>query len=212
MPKKAIDYSKSCIYKICCRDPDITDIYIGSTTELTKRRYHHKSACINPNNRVKYNRPVYQYIRENGGWDNWEVVKIENYDCKCGEDLYKRERELFEILKPTLNKYRPNISAEELKELKKNCDKEYQQKNKVKIKEYKKGYYEKNKELRKICDKEYRKNNKDKIKEYREKNRESFRKKANEKITCECGSTINRGNLSTHRKTKKHIKLLEQQN
>jgi hypothetical protein len=165
MPKKAIDYSKSCIYKICCKDPDITDIYIGSTTELTKRRYKHKQSCVSPK-QVHHNLTVYKYIRDNGGWDNWEVVKIENYKCNCREDLFKRERELFEILKPTLNKNRPIIFVEE-----------------------KKKY-----------DKEYRQANKDEI-----------NKRKREKITCECGATVSRHGLSRHRKSKKHEKLLQQQ-
>ena len=29
-----VDYSKSVIYKLCCKDPTITDIYIGSTTNM----------------------------------------------------------------------------------------------------------------------------------------------------------------------------------
>jgi hypothetical protein len=32
-------------------------------------------------NSKKYNRKLYQTIRENGGWDNWRMVIIE----ECGE-------------------------------------------------------------------------------------------------------------------------------
>jgi hypothetical protein len=38
MPKTTIDYSKTVIYKIVCNDLDVKDIYIGSTTEFTKRK------------------------------------------------------------------------------------------------------------------------------------------------------------------------------
>ena len=31
------DYSKALIYKISCRDPSITDCYVGSTTNLIMR-------------------------------------------------------------------------------------------------------------------------------------------------------------------------------
>jgi len=40
------------------------------------------------------------------------------------------------------------------------------------------------------------------------KNRETRREKANEKIKCECGCLISRQNISTHKRSKKHIKLL----
>ena len=30
-----------------------------------------------------------------------------------------------------------------------------------------------------------------------------------EKITCECGYELNKNNMTRHRKTKKHIKLME---
>lgn len=207
MPRKAIDYSKSCIYKICCRDPDITDFYIGSTTELTKRRYGHKQCCINPN-QPAYNRPVYQYIRDNGGWDNWEVVKIENYDCNCSEDLCKRERELFEELKPTLNKNKPFISVVETKEF----YKEYHKANKDKRSQQSKKRYEENKDKMKKYSKEYYEENKDKkkkySKEYRENNKESITKKASQKITCECGAVISKSHKARHLETNKHKKLL----
>jgi hypothetical protein len=26
-------------------------------------------------------------LSENGGWDNWEVIKIEDCPCECDEDL-----------------------------------------------------------------------------------------------------------------------------
>ena len=211
MPRKAIDYTKSCLYKICCKDPDITDFYIGSTTDLTRRRCKHKQNCINPNT-LGYNSPVYQYIRENGGWDNWEVVKIENYDCNCSEDLCKRERELFEELKPTLNKIRPIILAEEREELKKDSSKKFYEKNKEQFKKYGKEYRENNKESISQYQKEYNIKNKESIsqsqKEYREKNKNKISQKNKEKVQCECGSVVSRGSLSRHCKNNKHKKLL----
>jgi hypothetical protein len=41
----------------------------------------------------------------------------------------------------------------------------------------------------------------------------SYRKKWNdEKIKCECGSSISRKHISTHKKTKKHLKYIEENN
>jgi len=42
MPRTPIDYSKSIIYKICCNDINIIDIYIGSTTNFITRKAEHK--------------------------------------------------------------------------------------------------------------------------------------------------------------------------
>ena len=61
------NYENSCIYKIK-HNEDYNDenIYIGSTCNLIRRRCYHKYCCNNENNK-KYNYPLYQYIRENGG-------------------------------------------------------------------------------------------------------------------------------------------------
>ena len=62
MPKTIPDYENSYIYKLCCRDATIEHIYIGSTTNMTKRKCHHKHICNNPN-RKEYNYNVYRHIR-----------------------------------------------------------------------------------------------------------------------------------------------------
>ena len=49
MPKLPIDYSKTIIYKIVCNDTNITDCYVGHTTDITRRKAHHKCSCNNPN-------------------------------------------------------------------------------------------------------------------------------------------------------------------
>ena len=50
MPKINIDYSKNVIYKIVCNDENVDYLYIGSTTNFTKRKNCHKSCCNNINN------------------------------------------------------------------------------------------------------------------------------------------------------------------
>ena len=56
------DYTKCCIYKMCCKDANIEEIYIGSTTNVIRRRCEHKSKCTNPNDK-DYNAYKYQFIR-----------------------------------------------------------------------------------------------------------------------------------------------------
>jgi len=44
MPRKIINYTNTIIYKIVCNDLNITDLYVGSTTDFTNRKYNHKSS------------------------------------------------------------------------------------------------------------------------------------------------------------------------
>ena len=88
MPKLPIDYSNTIIYKLVHKeDYEDTNVYIGSTSNFIKRRYCHKCCCLNKNNK-KYNMKKYQYIRANGGWEEWNMIEVEKYPC-----VDKREAE-----------------------------------------------------------------------------------------------------------------------
>lgn len=98
--------------------------------------------------------------------------------------------------------------------------KEYKEKNKDKIKEKNKKNYEKNKESALARNKKWRDNHKDEVvkasKEYYANNKEQLaikqkeyyekncKEKRKEKITCECGREVSRGNHTEHKKTKYH--------
>jgi predicted GIY-YIG superfamily endonuclease len=75
-----VNYNNSIIYKLCCKDPEITEIYVGSTTNFYRRKQKHKSTCNNSNDKG-YNLNIYQFIRDNGGWENWQMVEVERYKC-----------------------------------------------------------------------------------------------------------------------------------
>ena len=59
---------------------------------------------------------------------------------------------------------------------------------------------------------QYRVDNKDKSKEYykdyRIKNKEAISEKNKIKITCDCGAELRKVDISTHKKTKKHINFI----
>jgi len=115
MPRLPIDYSKTIIYKLCCLDQSITDIYIGHTTDFTKRKNAHKSDC----NRKKgkgYNYKVYQFIRNNGGFENWSMIQIEEYKCNNKREADARETFWMKELKSTLNSCQSFITKEERKQ------------------------------------------------------------------------------------------------
>ena len=102
MPKDTIDYSNTIIYKIYCNDTNVTDIYIGHTTNFVKRKYQHKTLCNN-SSKLK----IYDIIRNNGGWNNWNMVEIAKYSCQDVTEARIREQEHYELLKPSLNSVNP---------------------------------------------------------------------------------------------------------
>ena len=185
MPKIPIDYSKTIIYKLVCNDLSVTDCYVGHTTSFTKRKGMHKSRCCNENGKY-YNLKVYQFIRENGGWDNWNMVQVEEHCCSNKITAEARERYWYEELKGNLNIQYPARTkkewsdenkdkmkeqqkkwCEENKEKNKEKRKEYNEANKDKISKRQKEYNEINKERKKEYQKKYEEENKEKIKEYK---------------------------------------------
>jgi hypothetical protein len=107
MPKLPSNYQNTIIYKIVCNDLSISDIYVGYTTVFTKRKSLHKLTCNSKSNNY-YNRNVYNYIRENGGWDNFSMVEIEKYPCNDGNEARKRARFFYELLNAKLNCKKPS--------------------------------------------------------------------------------------------------------
>lgn len=154
-----VNYANSVVYKIMSLDPEIDDIFVGSTTAFRKRKHDHKKNCCNESSK-EYKRYVYQFIRNNGGWDNWAMVVVKAYpDITSKMELFNKELKWRKKLKETLN---------------------------IKIeKETTKGY---RKWLRKMAPAYY----------------------AREKIKCECGCMIGRSNISHHRKSKKHLELMNE--
>jgi hypothetical protein len=105
MPKNEIDYSNTIIYKIICKDEKISDVYVGHTTNFVKRKCLHKNSCNNLNNKLK----IYNIIRENGGWDNWDMIEIARYNCNDNREARIKEQEHYDLLKATLNSCPPYV-------------------------------------------------------------------------------------------------------
>ena len=127
--------------------------YIGSTMDLKKREYGHKSRCNNEKCN-EYNYQLYQMIRQNGGWNSFrmEVIQKFNYDITSVE-LRKKEQFYIQLLNPNMNEYNACLTEEERLEYHKqyykdNIErrKQHYQDNTEKIKEYKKQYQQANKE------------------------------------------------------------------
>jgi hypothetical protein len=178
MPRLAMDYSKTIIYKIVCNDLNVKDCYVGHTINMTKRKCSHKSHCNNENDKA-HNLKIYQIIRENGGWDNWSMLLVEKFPCKDKYEACKREREVYEELEAKMNTFRPYRTQEELKE--------YREEHKEELKQY---------------NKQYREEHKEEIKQYREKYYQEHKEKIKEKVECKyCSKLLSNHNMSRHHKT-----------
>jgi hypothetical protein len=174
MPRAAMDYGKTNIYKIVCNDLTIKDCYVGHTINMTERKCAHKTHCNNEKDK-RYNFKIYQIIRENGGWDNWNMVLVEKFPCNNRQEACKREREVLEELDAKMNTLIPYRTQEERKKERK----EYYQEHKAGLKQYIKQYHQEHKA-------EINENRKEKLKE---------------KIECKyCAKRLTKGSMYHHRK------------
>jgi len=196
------------IYKIYCKNSEIKDLYVGSTIYFNKRINQHINRCNNENSK-SYNLKVYKFIRENGGFDNFIIEKIIECDL---ENKYDKEVEYYLLLNSTLNTRFPKRSNKQYridnKERINEVRKQYRINNNEKIKQY----YIDNKEHIADYSKQYRIDNKELFTERDKNNYINNRDKILEtrkiKIHCDCGSIIRRGDISTHKKSKKHQNYL----
>lgn len=205
-----VNYKEGRIYKIVSAHSD--KYYIGSTTQtLCKRMEVHRS---------KYK----GYLKGQGPYvTSFELLKlgechiylIEKCSCDSKEELCKREGELIREFKNELvnKKIEGRTMAEyriDNKDNIKEMNKQYRINNQDKIKDKIKQYRIDNQDNIKHTMKQYYIDNQEKIKEMHKQyfidNQDKIKETRGEKIICECGSEISRGNRSQHLKTKKHLK------
>lgn len=95
------DYSKSVIYRIQhLEKPEL--LYIGCTTNFAARKHQHKCRCTNPLDK-EYNAHKYKMIRENGGWEAFEMKPIRQINCKSKLEAEIEEDAVRQALKAQLN-------------------------------------------------------------------------------------------------------------
>ena len=184
MPKVPIDYSKTIIYKIVCKDINIKECYVGQTTSFNKRKGQHARNSKNIEN-LRFNIYVYQIIRENGGWNNWDMVEVEKYNALDKLDAHKRERYWIETLDAKLNKIIPTRTQKEYNqanpEILSKSKKKYNDANKEKNKESKKIWYQKNKDQVKENKRNWYEENREEIKLNYAQNKEANKLKYDQK-------------------------------
>tara|TARA_R100000988_G_scaffold103554_1_gene83362 strand:- start:372 stop:968 length:597 start_codon:yes stop_codon:yes gene_type:complete len=191
-----VNYQNAIIYKLCCKDTNVKEIYVGSTSNFKARKHQHKECCNNINSKSHYYYK-YKFIRDNGGWDNWVMIQIKTFPCDSKRELESEERKVIEELNPQLNIRVPTRTK-----------KEWENDNKEIISIKKKEYYLKNIEHKKEYDKQYRLKNKEyldkKKKEWYSKNKEIINEKNKVKYTCKCDSVCRISDKRRHEQTKKH--------
>ena len=194
------NYANAVIYKLARRDGQ-GECYVGSTCDIRTRRTNHKTRCTNPNAK-EHHFPVYEHIRANGGWDEWECVPIESYPCENKIDLEIRERHWVDTLKPALNAQLPAAAALAggFAEYKAEYRAEYYAANREALLVQKAEYYEANRET---C--------RERQNEYYAANRETILAKQAERVRCDCGDEVRRNWMPRHRRSNKHQRLMASQ-
>ena len=121
--------------------------YVGSTCmPLAKRLYFHKDRA-----KRDTSRRAYEHLNE-VGWDNVDIVLVEEYACDNKMELERRERYWIETLKATLNMRVPTRT-----------DKEYRAENADKERERQAKYYANNADKVRETQAKYRAENADKV-------------------------------------------------
>lgn len=203
MPKQPIDYSKCIIYKIVSNNPEVREIYVGSTTDFKSRKNQHKKHSQYENDNIK----LYKTIRDNGGWDNYSMIPIIEYPCENRIQLLIKEEEYRKEFNAELNMFKCYVGLP-----KKEYIKEYTKENVEKILEKQKEYREKNADKLNEKSKSYYNENKEKINEKMKHNYNKNKEKINEKIICECGITHLKRIKSSHIKSKFHQDFIKNNN
>ena len=115
------NYEDCVIYTIRSGD----NLYVGSTCNFTKRKWSHKNAIINENNK-DYNSKVYKTIRENS--DEWDMKPYKIFPCQNKLEMRIEEERCRVELNADLNMQR----CYKEKDIKEKVKKEKDIKEKVK--------------------------------------------------------------------------------
>jgi hypothetical protein len=175
-----MDYSKALLYSITCRDPMVTDAYVGGTCNFTVRKNAHARAASGKGKGTHY--AVYETIRKHGGWPNWQMQMIERWPCASKAELDVRERFHIERLGASLNMRLPAHTTQE-----------YRQKNREKNRARCAKWYQENKERAITATREYAQSHPE------------IQARRKERMDCPCGGRFRRGDIARHLRSQMHV-------
>lgn len=176
-------YHRGKVYRIVCNTTGKT--YYGSTCEPTLAQRLAKHICEykkKKNGESMYASACYELFENN----NYEIILCESVKCESKDELRMCERKWIEG-NECVNKYRPIVSREERSAHRR----EYSN-------IYNKPYYDNNKQI--ILEKQ---------RIYKQHRKDTVNMERRQKIICECGCEISKSSLYRHKKSKIHIKLME---
>ena len=139
-----VDYANTWFYKIVSKDTTTTDCYVGySTCQSAAVKESHISKCKTQES------PLYKFIRNHGGIENFDIVKLGAKPCVDKSEVLREQRKYFNQYNTTLNVIVPARSRSEYQHSSKVLEqsKKYRQANKALIDERGREYYKANKEL-----------------------------------------------------------------
>jgi hypothetical protein len=189
MPLNEINYENTVIYKIQHIEKDEL-LYVGHTTDFTKRKYLHKVTC-NDSKKKHYSLKVYEMIRNNGGWDSFKMLEVKKYPCTDRREAAAEEDRIMKELKATMNSRGAVLDV-------------------IKAKKTRELYKENKKEAISLKEREYRESHRVQYanhhKNYYALHKEEIKANQNELVRCECGQfmrKIERGK-TRHQQSQKH--------
>lgn len=186
--KQCYDYSKGKIYKIISDHVNLP--YIGSTiSSLAKRFSEHRCLYRKYVSDKCTNHEVFQIICDKSA----KIELLEKYPCSSRSELLAREGYWIQKI-PCVNKKVPGRTHKEKLDLRRKRTNN----NRIKIRIQRRDYAKRKKEHITAY-----------MKNYYLENKESYNKKRNEIITCECGIKVQKRSLGRHKKTERHLKSLK---
>ena len=198
------------MYKIVPKNKESIYCYVGHTNNFNERQEQHIKCTTDINNN-KHHQLVYQTIYKNGGWDDWEMIELEKFECYSKLEARMREQQLIIEHNANINTLRAFITEDERKKRKQEITTKYKAEHVELIKEQQQQYKQDHKDVIKEQMRIYRQEHKaelyEKKKEWVEANKEHMQAKKKE------WAEANKERLKANRKiyeAKKKAKLLEE--
>ena len=102
----SFDTDNEGIYCITHKSDDIQDIYIGKTVDLRTRIRRHKY----DSKQTRYNKTkLYNFVKENGGWDMFDIELLRPYKYDQNNPYY--DRELGNLEHNYIANYKPHLNS-----------------------------------------------------------------------------------------------------
>lgn len=184
MHRKQVDCRNGKIYKIISNNPDIKEVYYGSTIQTLCGRMRGHRSTYKRWLAGKSGGGAVCDLFEKYGVEQFHIELVELFPCEVEAQLYTKENEYIRG-NECVNKHSAISTPAELKQWQKKYDQEHKD--------------HRNK---------WEQDHKEHLLAYRKKYQQEHKEEFSQIITCECGCEITKGCLPRHLKSKKHLSLM----